>query len=83
MDCLVDEALQKTLREIKIQSTLSEMEGGRFVAKILDAIASDNLEDGKGYLYLVMEYLPTDLFKLLELSQFVKFDEATVKKILY
>jgi len=59
------------------------MKSNRFVVKVLDIIASEKLSEDDGYLFLVMEYLPTDLFKLLELSNYFYFDEPSVKKLLY
>jgi len=72
-------ATKKAVREIKILKALSEIETNVFTPKLLDIIVPVSGSDGPGDLekvdglFLVFEFVQTDLKKVLDKSSKIKF----------
>ena len=62
--------MKKLLREVQLLRQLSEMKENQHTTKVLDVIASEDLVN----IFLVMNYVPNDLNKVLKLN--VEIDES-------
>mmetsp|Transcript_12081 Transcript_12081/g.20369 ORF Transcript_12081/g.20369 Transcript_12081/m.20369 type:complete len:328 (+) Transcript_12081:208-1191(+) len=74
---------KRIIREFQILSQSSQMINNHHLIKLLDVIAPENFEGAQKYLFLVTEYMPFDLYELLQNTD--KFDlmEQEVVQIVY
>jgi mitogen-activated protein kinase 1/3 len=73
---------KKILGELQILRQLSTMKSNVFTTKLIDVIASTNLEK-LNYIFIVMEYVDSDLKKVFNSSPNIEFNEDHVITILY
>jgi serine/threonine protein kinase len=60
--------VKKILSEIQILRQLTAMQGNVFTTKLLDLIATTNANDEMTYIYIVMDYVDSDLKKIFNTS---------------
>ena len=75
----------KTLREIQIMRKLSAIPGNRLTTKLIDLFNPRKQDSTKGGLgiFIVMEYMQTDLKELLNLTASTKITEGHAIQIIY
>ena len=81
-----DYAARQLFSEIHILRKLSQSRGSPFVAQLLDVIVPEEFETTPGctpYLFIVMEYVPYDLVKMMQSLDGESSDQFTEKHVLF
>ena len=73
---------KKIVREVQIMRQLTQMEGNQFTTKLYDIITPKNL-DNLTYIFIVMEYMQTDLKKIFQSMPSLEFTEAHMISLIY
>jgi mitogen-activated protein kinase 1/3 len=74
-------SIRKLVSEIELLRNFSSMSNNMHTSALLDVITEPNLEGD--WLFLVMEYFPSDLKKVLNRSSTIEFNEDHVLIITY
>ena len=70
---------KKTIREIQIMRKLSQFKDNTHTVKLYDVVTNDEL----GYVFIVMEYLKSDLKQVLENADTVEMSQENCAKLIY
>lgn len=73
---------KKIIREVQILRQFTQMPGNQFTTKILDIIAPKDLNN-LTYIFLVLEFMQTDIKKIFQSMPQVEFTEDHLLQLLY
>jgi mitogen-activated protein kinase 1/3 len=74
---------KKIVREIQILRHFSQMKNNHFTTKILDIISPNSTSLQINHIFIVLEFMPTDLKRIFQSIPQLKFKDDNLLSILY